>query len=255
VIRELALTMAITYALVATRMAAFVAVSPFPGASVPAKIRIGFALLLALAAAPVAVPGGTPGLGPPLVLAAFAEMAAGAAIGFVFRVGMSAAEVLGSSLSAAMGLTFAASYDANQGSNSDSLTRIVTMASMLVFIATGAHRVVIGSVVASFAVVPIGSALDIGVFLPGVLAWTHRSMECGVGLALPAMTVAIVVQVALGLVARAAPSLQIFSVGLSISLASGLVVVVNGLRDSLTGVAAHMAQVGAVLETVFRHAS
>ena len=50
----------------------------------------------------------------------------------------------------------------------------------------------------------------------------------------------------MGLVARAAPSLQVFSVGLTVSLASGLVVVLAGLRDSLAGFAAHATDLGHV---------
>jgi flagellar biosynthesis protein FliR len=64
------------------------------------------------------------------------------------------------------------------------------------------------------------------------------------------MTVSVVVQVAIGLVARAAPSLQVFSVGLTVSLASGLVVLLSGMRDSLAGFAAHATDLGQVLERV-----
>ncbi len=249
-IQNLVMTMAITFALVATRMAAFVAVSPFPGPAVPTNIRVGIALLLAMAATPLVMPGHAPALGLPLVMAAVAEAMTGAAIAFVFRVGMSASEVLGSALAHSMGLTFAASYDPTQSANTDALTRIVSSAATLVAFAIGAHRVVIGAAVCSLRVVPIGGALDVATYAPGLLTWVARSVECGLGLAVPAMTVSIVVQVAIGLVARAAPSLQVFSVGLTVSLASGLVVVLAGLRDSLAGFAAHATDLGHVIERV-----
>lgn len=247
-IRDLALTMAITFALVATRMAAFVVVSPFPGAAVPATARIGLALLLAVAATPIALGGHTPAIGLPLLVAAFGEALAGSAIGFIFRVGMSAADVLGSSLAHAMGLTFAASYDPAQSTSSDALTRLVTSAALVVSFALGAHRVVIGAAVGSFRAIPVGGMLDLAVFTPGITTWVAKSVECGLGLALPAMAVAFVVQISLGLVARAAPALQIFSVGLSVTLASGLVVIVSGARDDLNGLAAHAMSVGGILE-------
>lgn len=249
-IQNLVMTMAITFALVATRMAAFVAVSPFPGPAVPTNIRVGVALLLAMAATPLVMPGHAPTLGLPLVMAGIAEAMTGAAIAFVFRVGMSAAEVLGSALAHSTGLTFASSYDPTQSANTDALTRIVSNAATLVAFAIGAHRVVIGAAVTSLHVVPIGGALDVATYAPGLLSWVARSIECGLGLAVPAMTVSIVVQVAIGLVARAAPSLQVFSVGLTVSLASGLVVVLAGLRDSLAGFAAHAMDLGRVLERV-----
>lgn len=247
---ELVTAMAVAFALIATRMGAFVAVSPFPGSAVPTNVRVGMALLLALAATPLAVPGHTPAIGPPLVAAAIGEAMTGAAIGFVFRVGMSAAEVLGSALAHATGLTFASSYDPSQSSNTDALTRIVSNAATLVALAIGAHRVVIGAALGSFRAVPLGVVVDVQTYAPGVLSWVVRSIECGLGLAVPAMTVSIVVQIAIGLVARAAPSLQVFSVGLTVSVASGLVVVLAGLRDSLSGIAAHASDFGRVLERV-----
>ncbi len=249
-IKDLVMAMVISFALVAARMALFVAISPFPGPSVPTEVRVGLTLLLALTATPLAMMGQPPALGPALVLAALGEAATGAAIGFVFRVGMSAADVLGSSLAHATGLTFASSYDPAQASNTDSLTRLVTTAATLVMFGIGAHRVVIGAAVGSFRVVPLGRAVDLTTYLPGILQWISRALECGLGLALPAMVVSLVIQVALGLVARAAPSLQVFSVGLSLTLASGLVVVLAGLGDSLTGIAALIASIGRALETV-----
>jgi len=250
VIQQMVMSLAVAFVLVATRMAAFIAVSPFPGASTPTHMRIGLVILLSAAATPMAALSRTPAIGLPLAVAVLGDAMTGAAIGFVFRVGLSAAEILGSTLAHSMGLTFAASYDPVQASNTDALTRVFTSAGMLVAFAVGAHRVVIGAAIASFRVVPLGGFLDLQALAPGMLAWISRSIECGLGLAVPAMTVSIVVQVALGLVARAAPSLQIFSVGLAVSLGSGLVVLLAGARDSFAGVAAHFGDLRFVFERV-----
>jgi flagellar biosynthetic protein FliR len=249
VIATLIMSMAVTFALVVTRMAAFVAVSPFPGAAIPTETRVGLTLILAVAATPLAVPVHLT-LSPQLVLAALGEAMTGAAIGFVFRVGMSAAEVLGSSFAHATGLTFASTYDPSQQGSTDALTRMISTTAMLVVFALGAHRVVISAAIGSFRVVPVGGMVDLSTYMTGILSWMMRSIECGLGLAVPAMTIAIVVQVAIGLVARAAPALQVFSVGLTVSLASGLVVVLAGLRDSMAGIAAHFMDFGLVLERV-----
>lgn len=244
------MNLAITFALVATRMAAFIVASPFPGAAIPSQVRIGFVVLLSVATTPLVTMSHPPSIGLPLVMAAIGEMLTGAAIGFLFRVAMGTAEVLGSSLAHAMGLTFAASYDPSQATNSDALTRIVSSVALLTAFAFGAHRVVLGAVIGSFRAIPVGGFLDLATYVPGTLTWIARSLEAGVGLAVPAMTVSVVVQVAIGLVARAAPSLQVFSVGLSVSLASGLFVVLAGMRDSLAGLASHVSSMGQVLERV-----
>lgn len=249
-IAELVTSLAIAFALVASRMAAFVLVSPFPGSSTPTQVRVGLTLLLAVVATPLVSAARAPAFGPGLVGAALAEMAVGAVIGFVFRVAMSAAEVLGAALAHALGLSFASSYDPIQATSTDALSRLVTSVAMLVAFAVGAHRVVLGAVIASYRAVPLGAGLDLDVASTAMLAWVERSLECGLGLAVPAMAVALVVQVALGLVARAAPALQIFSVGLAVSLGSGLLVMMAGAADSLAGLAAHMSDLRIVLERV-----
>ena len=248
-IGELLVGMAITFALLATRMAAFVAISPFPGPMVPTNIKVGFALLLAMAAMPLAGVSHL-AIGPQLVVAGMGEAVTGAAVAFIFRIGMSAAEVLGSTLAHATGLTFASSYDPTQAATTDALTRIISNAAVLVAFAVGAHRIVIGAAMTSVRVVPVGGMIDLATYMPGILSWMARTLECGVGLAVPAMTVSLVVQAALGLVARAAPALQIFSIGLAVSLASGLVVILSGLRDSLAGIAAHLMNLGGILESI-----
>lgn len=244
----LAMHMVVVFVLVTTRMAAFVAVSPFPPPSIPTTVRVGFALALSLAAAPLAFGTHLPPIGLPLAISAFGEIITGAAIGFVFRVGLSAADVLGSSLAHAAGLTMASSYDPTHGAHSDVVTRIFTTLSMLLAISIGAHRAVIGAVVLSTRAIPVGGFLDVSAFTTGILGWLTRSLEVGVGLALPAMTIAVVVQIALGLIARTAPALQIFSVGLTITLAACFLVVTTGLRDIMAGLGAHLARAMPMLE-------
>ena len=246
--RDLAMHMVVAFALVVTRMAAFVVVSPFPPPSIPTQVRIGFTLALSLAAAPLAMGGKMPAVGLPLFVAAIGEIMTGSAIGFVFKVGMSAADVLGQGIAHASGLSMAASYDPTQGAQSDAVTRIFTTLSLLIAVSMGAHRSIIGAIVLSTKAVPVGAFLDVSVYTPGILGWLARSMEVGVGLALPAMTIAIVVQVALGLIARTAPAHQIFSVGLSITIAACFLVVMAGLRDILSGLGAHLARVVPMLE-------
>jgi flagellar biosynthetic protein FliR len=246
---ELFIASAIAYALVATRMAAFVVTSPFPGPAAPAQVKIGLVLLLALAAAPVVGASSVPPFDLRLVPAALAEITVGAAIGFVFRVGTSAADVLGASIAHAMGLSLASSYDPALGTTSDPMARLVTTAAMLAALAVGAHRIVIGAVVASLQAFPIGTAPDLGAVAPALLDWVARAVDCGVGLALPAITVSMAVQLALAMVARAAPSLQVFSVGLSLTLVSGLLVVLTGSGAMLAGIAALLEEAGLVLAT------
>lgn len=243
----LVVSLAIGFALVATRTAAFVFVSPFPGPSAPPTARVGLALALALAIAPSLGPSRFSTLGGGAVLATFAEAATGATIGLIFRIGMSAADVLGSTIAHALGLNMASTYDPSANGHVDPLTRITTRVAMGVALAVGAHRVVLGAVLASFRVAPPGAFLDVSAAAPAALLWAQASLDCGVRLAMPAVTVALTVQLALGLATRAAPALQAFGVSLPLTLASGVLVLAEGSGDSLAGIASHL---GALADVV-----
>jgi flagellar biosynthetic protein FliR len=249
---NLVLTFALGFALVMTRMAAFVAISPFPGPTVALQVRIGLVILLAVSATPalgtVPVHFDASAIG-----AAFGEAATGAAIGLIFRIAMMAADTLGGALAHAMGLTLASTFDPALGTQTDPFSKLVTTMSMVLAMALGAHRLVIGAVIASVEVVPLGTAPSLDAVFPTTLDWMSRSFDAGLGLAMPCVTVSLAVQIGLALVGRAAPSLQIFSIGLSITIGSSLLVIVVGARDLLAGLAARFSEIAPVLGRALAH--
>lgn len=236
---DLVQSLAIGFALVVTRMAAFVFVSPWPGATATPTARVGLAITLGLAVGPIAPPASV-GFGPALVLAALGDAATGATIGMVFRIGLSAADVLGTSLAQATGLTLASSYDPSAGTTVDPLSRLTTVIATSVALAVGAHRVVLGTLLASFRIAPPGAFVSVDGSASTMLAWTSTSIECGIRLAVPAIAVALAVQLAIGLATRAAPALQSFGVALPVTLASGLLVLLHGAGSTFAGLAAHL---------------
>ena len=246
-IAELVLGLGVAFAFVLSRMAAFVAVSPVPGSWVPARVRVGLALLLALSAMPV-VPASRVPLGPALVAPLFGEVVVGVAVGLVFRIVLAAADLLGAQAAQAMGLTFAAVYDPTQASTVDPLTRLVTLLATVLALRVGAHRVVLGGLLASVQAVPVGAAPNAAAMGPELLDLLAGSVACGLGLALPVVAVCLAVQLAVALVSRAAPSLQIFSVGLAVTLGGGLVVLLAGAEDALAGLAAQLGTLASAIE-------
>jgi flagellar biosynthetic protein FliR len=246
---QLAIGMLITFGLVLTRMAAFMAVSPVPGAWVPARVRIGLAVLLAFLVAP-SLPASRVPLGAALLEPMFGELVVGVVIGFVFKLALVSADILGTMLAQALSLTFAASYDPQQATQVDPLTHLVTMLASVIAVATGAHRVVIGALLASVEVLPPGHVAPAGAFTLSLVQWLGRSVEHGFALSIPVVAVCLVVQLAVALVSRAAPQLQIFSVGITITLASGALVLFAGLTDMVAGLALHLASLTQILERV-----
>jgi flagellar biosynthetic protein FliR len=89
----------------------------------------------------------------------------------------------------------------------------------------------------SFHALPIGGALNEGFFLSVVL-WGARVFETGLLIALPAVIALVIVNLALGVVTRAAPQLNLFGIGFTITLMSGFFVLLAGLDGIMSGISA-----------------
>ena len=245
------LSEAAALALAVTRVTGFVMVSPFPGKNVPTQSKIGLILLfafLARAANPITAAHLT--LDFSLIAIVPTELAIGFLIGFIVRISFASAEILASSFSQATGLTMGAVFDPALGSEDPIPARVVTMFGMLLFVAVGAHRVAIAYTLESFRALPVGSAVRISAAAPSIVDFLEQVTEAGVRIALPVMAVALVVQVTLALIARASPSLQIFSIGMGVTVAAGFLVIMGSMNDAGDGLAADFQRESARIDQV-----
>lgn len=238
------LAMLATAALASSRIAGIVLTAPFPGNHVPRAVKVGLVVLLSLLVASIVPPA--PGVGLDLRLLGFAttEIAVGLLVGFTFRLTFACAEVMGGTFSQSLGLTFGHVFDPTLGSDDAVPGRIATILGMLLVLALGAHRVAIAYVLQSFHVLPIGGPVSIAGATPLLVDWGGAAIAAGVRLALPVAAVAFAVQVTLALVARAAPSLQIFNVGLAVTVGAGVLAVIASLDDVTAGLGAELAKTG-----------
>jgi flagellar biosynthetic protein FliR len=236
-IEKLVLAHAITFALIASRMAGFVVVSPFPGERIPVTSRLGFVVVMAFfATAGIAVEGAAPPVDLGLVFDAMMEVAIGAAIGFAFRLAHAGAEVLGATLGQALGLGTPSLLNPEAGTQDSSLGHLMTAFAMLVALGAGVHRIVLGYLLESVRALPPGSPIAFTTSAPLFLELTSRTIAIGIQLALPALALSLAVQLALALLAKAAPAMQIFNVGFSVMVASGLAALasnISGLGNGL----------------------
>ena len=244
---------AATLALVASRISGFVVVSPFPGDRIPATARVALIVVLSfLTASLIPATAMRMELSLPLIGAAIVEFLAGVIIGTAFRFLMAAADVVGGVSAQTSGLGAASLYDPSTGSSDSALSQMMTLLAVAVALAIGAHRVALAYLIESFRVLPIG-AVPWGIPLGGsvLIDMSGQCLVIGVRLAMPAIAVSLTVQAALAMVARAAPSLQIFSVGFSVMIVAGLATILASLPAIGTGLAEEMGQLGMLLDRIF----
>lgn len=214
----------------ALRVGGVVMVAPVLGAMfVPVRVRLLITLVLSFAMLPVM--GGIPAFSPLSiqgVLAVAQEIVVGIAIGFLLKVAIEAAVLGGQIVSSGTGLSFAMVVDPQSG-GIPLLGRFYLIIATLLMLAANAHLQLIQVLAGSFALVPVGSGgLDVadgrlvanfaGVMFVGALK-----------LALPSVVAMLMVNVAFGIISRAAPTLNLFAVGFPITLLMGFLVILMDL--------------------------
>jgi len=215
----------------ALRVGGVVMLAPLLGAMyVPRRMRLAIALVLSVALLPAAGP--PPALDPLSgagLLAITQELIVGLAIGFVLRLATESALLAGQLISTGMGLSFATVVDPQNG-GMPLLGRFYIVVASLLLLATNAHLSLIALLAQSFAAVPIASG-GIGPADARVIADFGAAMFAGaVQLALPSVIAILMVNVAFGVISRAAPTLNLFAVGFPITILLGLFILVLSIR-------------------------
>lgn len=214
-----------TFGLELARVAGLVMTSPIPWEVAPRQAKVAAVILLALVAHGTPMADGFDSANLlSLVGAVVLEFGTGVAMGFVVRLTVAIAEITGTTVAPLIGFGAAQMFDPMTGQSDSVLTRLFRSLALLLGLAAGVHRYIIGGLLLSFQRVPVGSALRPDLAAPYLLRLTADVLEIGVRLALPVIAVLLMIQVALAFVSRAAPAMQVFSIGFVVLfLAGGLV--------------------------------
>ncbi len=220
------------------RIGGFVVSAPIASEStIPSPVKIALSLGLAFLLAPLApVPQGLSVFSGAGVLAAAQEVLIGIAIGMVVRLAFEALTFAGQSISMTMGLGFATLVDPQHGAETPVLGQLFTIFGTLVYLALNGHLALIGALSMSFKTLPIGGAHLDRNFLWSIVVWGAQVFETGLLVALPAVIALVIVNLALGVVTRAAPQLNLFGIGFTITLMCGFVVLIVGLDGLMVGI-------------------
>ena len=213
------------------RIGACLMVAPVFGASyVPPRLRLILAGALTLAVAPL-LPAITdvPLLSAAGALVTLQQLLIGAALGFALQMVFDALALGGQLLANGMGLGFAFNLDPLRGVTTPALGQLYVVLGTLTFLALDGHLALISTLVDSFRGLPIGeSGLD-PARLRGLADWGSMLFSGALRIALPGVTALLVINLAFGVMSRAAPALNLFAVGLPVTLIFGLSIVMFGM--------------------------
>jgi flagellar biosynthetic protein FliR len=222
----------------ALRVSGFVLTAPAASeAVVPGLVKIVLTLALAFLLAPlVEVPAGLSIFSAAGMLAAVLELLIGVSIGMVVQLTFEALVFAGQSISLTMGLGFATLVDPQRGAQVPVLGQMFMIFGTLTYLAINGHLMLLGALADSFHSLPIGAAHVDKDFLLSVVLWGARVFDTGLLIALPAVIALVIVNLALGVLTRAAPQLNLFGIGFTITLMSGFFVLLAGLDGIMSGI-------------------
>ncbi len=213
------------------RISALLLAAPiFSLQAVTTRIRILLALALSVMVAPMFDWPVIDPLSPAGILEIGNQLLIGLMMGLMLQIVVAAVVVAGQAISNSMGLSMASLIDPNLG-NVPVISQFLLILATLIFVSLNGHGMLLAMILESFSSMPIGQPLASQAAWGQLLTWSSMIFLGALLTALPVMVTLLFVSVGLGVVTRAAPSLNIFSVGLPATIVVGFLVLTLSLAS------------------------
>ncbi|MBY0574463.1 MAG: flagellar biosynthetic protein FliR [Undibacterium sp.] len=206
-----------------TRILGFISVAPpFGNSGVPVQIKIALGVMLALIVAPTLEPlNQIDMLSIAGIMILMQQFVVGLAIGFMVRLVFAGVEMAGEIAGLTMGLGFATFFDPNTRGRSSAISQFLVILTSLLFLALNVHHALFEALVMSFKTIPISTHLSMGFSVLKLAVWAEEIFKTGVMLSLPIVAALLITNIALGILTRAAPQLNLFGIGFPITIGVG----------------------------------
>jgi flagellar biosynthesis protein FliR len=217
----------IPFALVLARVAGLFSAIPMFGARiVPARIKAPLIFALALLLFPIVRPHVIPDAGDliSLVLLVFREALIGLTLGLVSQFVFAAVEFCGQQVGTQIGLSMASLFDPNTQANVPTMAMFQGALATLMFLALNVHHIFLRGIVDSYAVIPLGAWHTSAGLLKFLLEASTGIFIIAIKLAAPVSVALLATSVALGIVARSFPAMNVFMVSMPLNIGIGFMI-------------------------------
>jgi flagellar biosynthetic protein FliR len=219
--------LAATFMLVFARIGAMVMLMPGLGeTNIPVRIKLSIALALTLIILPLhrgAYQVDMTSLTPLLVLMLH-EIVIGIVLGATARVTLSALQVAGSVIAQQLGLGFVTAVDPTQGQQGLLIGNFLTILGITLLFATDSHHLVIAALNESYRIFSPGELMQSGDVAALATRAFAAAFKIGMQLAAPFLVFGLVFNIGLGVLARLMPQMQVYFVGVPLSIMIGFVI-------------------------------
>jgi flagellar biosynthesis protein FliR len=219
--------LAATFMLVFARVGAMVMLMPgFGESNIPVRIKLGIALLLTLIILPLHRAAyqidltSMSSLGVLMVH----EIVIGIVLGATARVTLSALSVAGSVIAQQLGLGFVTSVDPTQGQQGLLIGNFLTLLGVTLLFATDSHHLVIAALNESYRIFSPGELMSSGDVAALATRAFAAAFKIGMQLSAPFLVFGLVFNIGLGVLARLMPAMQVYFVGVPLSIMIGFLI-------------------------------
>lgn len=224
------------YAFPLARILGLIATAPlWSTAGIPRRTRLILGLGITVAIAPVLPP--MPDVAPASLAGLWIlgqQVLIGIAMGFAARIVFAAIDMAGTYIGFQMGLGFATFYDPMEGAQTAVLAEFIGLIALLLFMAFDGHLLYISTLAQSFHAIPVGPEALSPNSWRNLAELGGKIFSAGLLLSLPVLLALMIANVALGVLTKAAPQLNLFALGFPVTLMGGFMAVGVSL-NYLTG--------------------
>lgn len=237
------------------RVSGLVMASPiFGGRGVPNQVKIGLSLMTALVLYPslsVSLPSIE--TAPAYMVLVGRELLIGIGLGFAVTLVFSSIYLAGQLIDVPMGFGMVNVVDPQSGLQVPIFAQFQYILAALIFLSVGGHHALFRALSTSFAMVPIGVTVDGSNMAVVLFEIFVKMFYLGVKLSLPIVTGLLLADIALGIIARAVPQINIFVVGFPAKIILGIplfILVLPAYVALLSRIFGGQGEVGSVLRSV-----
>ena len=223
-------------ALLFARIGAMIMLLPgFGETAVPARIRLAFALALAICVGPALatiVPAPADSAWG-MAFQVASEVLIGVMLGGAARILISATATAGQIMGLEVGIAFAQTADPTASQSGQLLAVFLSILGITLIFVTGLDHMFLQGVVGSYEVINLGAAPPVGDAAELALDAVATSFRVGFQIAMPIIAAGLIFRVGLGVLSRLIPQIQVFFVALPLQIMGGLVVIALGLSTGM----------------------
>jgi flagellar biosynthetic protein FliR len=192
--------------------------------NIPARVRLGIALVLTAILLPAHQKAYTVDLTAlgPVLLMLFQEIIIGAVLGLTARLAISALQVAGSVVAQQLGLGFVTAVDPTQNQQGVLVGNFLALLGITLIFATDLHYLVIAALNDSYKIFQPGEMPLVGDAAQHVTRIVATAFRIGIQLSAPFLVFGLLFNLGLGVLSRLMPQMQVFFIGLPLSILLGL---------------------------------